>query len=133
MVSAAMPNIYAYETVRQIDNAVTKLEKYTAFHANKVKQAQIMRRVILEKKRNMLLVQARQQVRQAQKKGQKKEEKQKGKGRPRKYDGRCTACINRYLKVKGGVSQHFDLPSCRLTQYEFTNHPVGAKAKYSKK
>ena len=133
MVFVAMPKVYAYETVRQIDNAVTKLEKYAAFHSNKVKQAQIMRRVILEKKRDMLITQARRAVKNASAKGQKKEEKPKGKGRPRKFEGRCTACINRYLKVKGGVSQHFDLEACRQTQYEFTNDPVGAKAKYRKK
>ena len=102
MVFVAMPKVYAYETVRQIDNAVTKLEKYAAFHSNKVKQAQIMRRVILEKKRTMLITQARRAVKNASAKGQKKEEKPKGKGRPRKFEGRCTACINRYLKVKGG-------------------------------
>ena len=49
MVFVAMPTIYACETVRQIDHAMTKLEKYTAFHANKVKQAPVMRRVRLEK------------------------------------------------------------------------------------
>ena len=135
MVSVAMPNIYAYETVRQIDHAVKKLEKYTASHANEVKQAQIMRRVILEgkKKRNMLLAQARREGKNAQKKSQEKEEKPKGKGRPRNSEGRCTACINRYLKVKGGVNQHFHLEVCRQTQYEFTNDLVGTKATYGKK
>ena len=80
-----------------------------------------------------MVKQARQQVKEAQTKGQKKDEKKNGKGRPQKYDGRCTACINRYLKIKGGVSQHVDLEACRQTQYEFTNGPVGAKTKYSKK
>ena len=125
-----MPVTRAYKTIKDFDKAVGKLEKYIAFHAKKVKEAQIIRKVVLERKRSLQLKEARLQLKNGDKNG---EDEQPKKGRPRKCAGRCTACINRFLKVKGGVSQHGSPEACRLTIAELNGNPLAAKRRYSRR